>query len=94
MIAFVLPTLFFLPGPHNDVMPAWPEPKESVMNEKALRRSRDNRMLAGVVGGLAKYFGLDATVLRIIYVLVSLFSAAFPGIIVYLILWVLMPEEA
>lgn len=64
------------------------------MSEKALRRSRDNRMLAGVVGGLAKYFDLDATVLRIIYVLVSLFSAAFPGIIVYLILWVLMPEEA
>lgn len=63
------------------------------MNEKKLRRSRDDRMLAGVVGGLARYFGLDSTVLRIVYVLVSLFSAAFPGIIVYLILLVVMPPE-
>lgn len=63
------------------------------MSEKSLRRSQNNRMLAGVVGGLANYFGLDATMLRIVYVLVSLFSAAFPGIIVYLILWVIMPLE-
>jgi len=60
---------------------------------KALRRSRHNSMIAGVVGGLAKYFDLDPTVLRIVYVLVSLFSAAFPGIILYLILWVIMPLE-
>ncbi len=63
------------------------------MSEKTLRRSQKNRMLAGVVGGLANYFGLDATMLRIIYVLVSFFSAAFPGIIVYLILWFIMPLE-
>lgn len=63
------------------------------MSEKSLRRSQNNRMLAGVVGGLANYFGLDATMLRIVYVLVSLFSAAFPGIIVYLVLWVIMPLE-
>ena len=58
-----------------------------------LRRSRHNRMIAGVVGGLAEYFGLDPTLLRIIYVLVSIFSAAFPGILVYIILWILVPEE-
>lgn len=63
------------------------------MSKKSLRRTRDDRMIAGVVGGLARYFGLDATVLRIVYVLVSLFSAAFPGIIVYLILWVIVPQE-
>ncbi|MGH8494413.1 MAG: PspC domain-containing protein [Moraxellaceae bacterium] len=63
------------------------------MSEKKLRRSRQNNMIAGVVGGLAEYFGLDVTVLRIIYVLVSLFSAAFPGIILYLILWVIMPLD-
>lgn len=63
------------------------------MSNKSLRRSRDNRMIAGVVGGLANYFDIDATVLRIVFVLVSLFSAAFPGIIVYLILWILMPLE-
>lgn len=59
-----------------------------------LRRSRHNRMIAGVVGGLADYFGLDASLLRIIYVLVSIFSAAFPGILVYIILWLLVPQEA
>lgn len=63
------------------------------MSEKKLRRSRQQNMIAGVVGGLAEYFGLDVTVLRIVYALVSLFSGAFPGIIVYLILWVIMPLD-
>ncbi len=63
------------------------------MSEKKLRRSRQNKMIAGVVGGLADYFDLDASVLRIVYVLVSLFSAAFPGLIVYLVLWVIMPLD-
>ncbi|HEV7122921.1 MAG TPA: PspC domain-containing protein [Rhodanobacter sp.] len=57
-----------------------------------LRRSRSSRMIAGVVGGLADYFGLDPTLARIIYVLVSIFSAAFPGILVYIILWILIPQ--
>jgi phage shock protein PspC (stress-responsive transcriptional regulator) len=59
---------------------------------RPLRRSRSNRMIAGVVGGLADYFGLDPTLARIIYVLVSIFSAAFPGILVYIVLWVVMPR--
>lgn len=59
---------------------------------RPLRRSRSNRVLAGVVGGLADYFGLDPTLARIIYVLVSIFSAAFPGILVYIILWILIPQ--
>lgn len=63
------------------------------MSEKKLCRSRQNTRIAGVVGGLAKYFDMDVTMLRIIYVLVSLFSAAFPGIIVYLVLWVIMPLD-
>jgi len=58
-----------------------------------LRRSRHNRMIAGVVGGLAEHFGLDPSLLRIIYVLVSIFSAAFPGILVYILFWILVPEE-
>lgn len=61
--------------------------------EKKLTRSRKDKMLGGVLGGIARHYGFDVTVLRIIYVLVSLFSAAFPGIIVYLILWVLIPLE-
>ncbi len=59
-----------------------------------LRRSTSDRMIAGVVGGLAKYFGIDATLARIIYVVFSMLSAAFPGILVYLLLWLVMPEES
>jgi len=60
---------------------------------RTLARSRDDRMLAGVIGGIAARFGWNSTVLRIAYVVLSAASAAFPGILVYLILWLLMPEE-
>jgi len=56
-----------------------------------LRRSRDRRMIAGVMGGIAEHFGLDVTLLRVMYVVVSILSAAFPGAIVYLLLWILIP---
>jgi phage shock protein PspC (stress-responsive transcriptional regulator) len=46
-----------------------------------------------VCGGLAKWLGWDPTVVRVAYVIVSLISAAFPGIIAYILLWILMPEE-
>ncbi len=58
-----------------------------------LARSRHDRVLAGVVGGLAKRFGWNSTLLRALYVIGSVISAAFPGILVYLILWLVMPEE-
>jgi phage shock protein PspC (stress-responsive transcriptional regulator) len=57
-----------------------------------LRRSRSNRMVAGVIAGLADYFGLDVTLARVIFVVASVVSAAFPGILVYLLLWALIPE--
>ena len=59
---------------------------------RPLRRSRTNRQIAGVVGGLAEYFRIDATLLRVIYVVASIISAAFPGVLVYLLLWLLIPE--
>ena len=59
-----------------------------------LRRSTSDRMIAGVVGGLARYFAIDPTLARVIFVIVSVLSAAFPGILVYLVLWVLIPEES
>lgn len=59
---------------------------------KPLRRSVTNRRIAGVVGGLAEYFGIDPTLARVLYILVSAVSAAFPGILVYIVLWVVMPE--
>jgi phage shock protein C len=58
-----------------------------------LRRSRSNRMIAGVVAGLARYLDIDVSLARVLYVLISIFSAAFPGILVYLIFWVLVPRE-
>jgi phage shock protein PspC (stress-responsive transcriptional regulator) len=51
-------------------------------------------MVAGVVAGLAHYFGIDVTLARVLYVAGSIVSAAFPGALVYVILWVLIPEEA
>lgn len=60
---------------------------------RTLSRSRHDRMIAGVIGGIAARFGWNSTLLRIAYVIVSIASVAFPGILVYLILWLLMPEE-
>jgi len=57
-----------------------------------LVKSKD-RMLAGVCGGLAEFLGWDATLVRVLFVLISFFSAAFPGIIVYLALWIIMPSK-
>jgi phage shock protein PspC (stress-responsive transcriptional regulator) len=59
---------------------------------KPLRRSRTNRMIGGVVGGLAEYWAIDATLARVIFVVVSIISVAFPGIIVYGLLWLIIPE--
>jgi phage shock protein PspC (stress-responsive transcriptional regulator) len=61
------------------------------MSERKLTRS-NNQMIAGVCGGIADYFKWDATITRIVYTLLSIFSAAFPGIIVYLVLWLIMPK--
>ena len=63
------------------------------MPEGQLVRTRQDRMIAGVCGGLARWLGWDSTAVRILYVLVSFFSAAFPGIIVYIILAMVMPLE-
>ena len=58
----------------------------------ALQRSQQHRMLAGVIVGVADYYGWNPTLLRLIFVLVSIFSAAVPGILIYVILWILMPK--
>lgn len=61
------------------------------MNQR-LTRSH-NRMIAGVCGGIAEYFTLDATLVRAAYIILSLCSAAFPGLLVYILLWIIMPEH-
>jgi phage shock protein PspC (stress-responsive transcriptional regulator) len=61
--------------------------------QRKLARSQNDKMIAGVCGGFAEYFGWTPWMVRFVYVLVSIFSAAFPGIIIYLILWFLMPKQ-
>jgi len=58
-----------------------------------LTRSREDKMIAGICGGIAKSLGWSSTSVRVLYVLVSVLSAAFPGILVYVILWIVMPKE-
>ena len=57
-----------------------------------LQLSRRHRKIAGVCGGLAEWLDWDPTVVRVLYVLVSVLSAAFPGILVYVILWLVVPR--
>lgn len=59
--------------------------------DKKLYRSRNNRELAGVAGGLAEFFGVDVTIVRVLFVLATVLGG--PGVILYFILWVLVPEE-
>jgi Putative stress-responsive transcriptional regulator len=61
------------------------------METKKLRRSRD-KMLGGVCAGIAEYFNLDPTLVRVGYALLSVFSAAFPGILAYIVLLIIMPQ--
>lgn len=58
---------------------------------KRLVKSK-NRVIAGVCGGLAEYFGMDYTVTRLVYALLSIFTA-FAGVLVYLVLWIVMPDK-
>jgi len=63
------------------------------MEPKKLTRS-NNKMLAGVCAGLAEYMNLDPTVVRVVYMALTVFSAGFPGLLLYLILMLLMPNNS
>lgn len=60
-------------------------------SDNPLHRSRRYRVLGGVCGGFAEWLGWNVTLVRVLFVLVSIASAAFPGILVYVILWIAMP---
>ncbi len=60
------------------------------MSNRRLTRSSRDRMIAGVCGGLADYFGIDATIMRVIFVVLALLGG--PGLLVYLVLWVILPK--
>ncbi len=63
------------------------------MANVGLYRSNRSNMIAGVMGGIAERFGWNANLLRIVFIIISLLSAAFPGILVYLVLWLVMPKR-
>ena len=64
------------------------------MSQRSELRRSGNRMIAGVCGGIAESLQVDPTIVRVVYVFVSIFSAAFPGILIYLILWIIMPPPS
>jgi len=59
---------------------------------KRLYRSKENKVFAGVLGGLGEYFDIDPVILRLAYLLVIIFSAIVPGVIVYIIAAIIVPE--
>ena len=69
----------------------WVQTREEKANK--LTRPTDDRLIAGVCAGIARFFGWKPNHVRIAYVAISVLSAAFPGMIVYLVLWLLMPPE-
>jgi len=60
---------------------------------RKLYRSRKQRMIAGVCGGLAEYFGIDPTLMRLIFIVAGLFSGGLLAVIAYLIFMIVVPEE-
>ncbi len=62
------------------------------MEKKKLYKSSTDKMLSGVLGGFAEYLGIDSTLIRLVYVLLSLFSAGFPGLLFYIICAIIIPE--
>ncbi|USN96255.1 MAG: PspC domain-containing protein [Candidatus Nomurabacteria bacterium] len=59
---------------------------------KRLYRSRKDRMIAGVCGGIAEYFNIDPVIVRVIAILL-LFPGGLPGLVPYLVLWIIVPEN-
>ncbi len=60
-------------------------------NDKKLVRS-NNKIIAGVCGGIAEYFDVDPTLVRVVYAALTLFTAGFPGVLLYIIMMLLMPQ--
>lgn len=61
--------------------------------QKKLTRSNTEKMICGVCGGLAEYFDLDPTIIRVAYAFMSMFSACFPGLLLYIVLALVMPVK-
>ncbi len=66
--------------------------REERLVERPLRRSRRRRMIAGVCGGLAEWLRWDVTVVRVLFVLFAMISKLAPVLLLYVLLWALLPE--
>jgi phage shock protein C len=62
------------------------------MAEKRLMRSKTNRMVAGVCGGIGEYFGIDANIIRVVWIVITALSGFLPGILAYVLVWLVVPE--
>jgi phage shock protein C len=60
---------------------------------KKLYRSKTNKVWGGVIGGIGEYFNIDPTVIRILWVLVTVFTGFVPGLIIYIVGWIIIPKE-
>ena len=60
---------------------------------KKLYRSKKNRMIAGVCGGIGEYLNVDPTFIRLLFIALLVFTGFFPGLIAYLIWWVIVPYK-
>ena len=61
--------------------------------EKRLTKSNTNKMLSGVLGGIGEYFGIDPTLVRVGYAALTVFSAGFPGLLLYIVLALITPKQ-
>jgi phage shock protein C len=59
--------------------------------DKKLRRSKNDAMIAGVAGGIAEYFNVDPVLIRLAFVLTAVLGG--PGLLIYIIMWIIMPES-
>lgn len=60
---------------------------------KRLTRSRKDKIVAGVCGGIANYLIVDPTIVRLVFALATFFTVVFPGILIYLIMWIVVPKD-
>ncbi len=61
--------------------------------QRPLTRVRQGKLIAGVCGGLARWLGWDPTLVRLGYVILTVLSVGFPGVLIYILLWILMPQD-
>jgi phage shock protein PspC (stress-responsive transcriptional regulator) len=75
------------------IMPEGTDQMAAVADGRVLRRSKTDRQIAGVCGGMAEYFGVDSTAVRLLWVILSIFvGAIIGGVIVYLLAWLIIPR--